>query len=63
MTRLAICGGPYANPHALRAMLDDARARGCERIVCLGDLGGFGAECDAIWPLLLEHGVDCVAGN
>jgi len=61
MTRIAAFGGPYANPYALRAMLADARARGCERIFCLGDLGGFGAECDAIWPLL--HGVECIAGN
>jgi predicted phosphodiesterase len=61
--KIAACGGPYANPHALAAMLDDARARGCERIFCLGDLGGFGAECDAVWPLLEEHGVECIAGN
>ncbi len=63
MTRLAVCGGVYANPHALRAWVDDARRRGCQRLVCLGDLGGFGAECDAIWPLLVEHDVECVAGN
>src|SRR3954453_12800302 len=44
-------------------MLRDARARGCERIFCLGDMGGFGAECDAIVPLLREHGVECIAGN
>lgn len=63
MTRIAAFGGPYANPWALEALLSDARRRGCERIFCLGDLGGFGAECDAIWPLLLDHGVDCIAGN
>ena len=63
MTRIAVCGGPYANPHALAAMLGDARAGGAERIFCLGDLGGFGADCDGIWPLLLEHGVECIAGN
>lgn len=63
MTRLAVCGGPYANPYALRAWVADARARGADRFVCLGDLGGFGAECDAIWPILLEHDVDCIAGN
>ena len=34
-------------PHALAAMLADARDRGCERICSLGDLGGFGAECNA----------------
>jgi len=61
--RIAAFGGAYANPHALRAMLADARARGCERIFNLGDLGGFGAECDAVWPLLDEHGVESIAGN
>lgn len=63
MTKLAVCGGVYSNPHALCAMLADASARGCERVVCLGDLGGFGAECDAVWPLLLDHDVECIAGN
>jgi predicted phosphodiesterase/pyruvate-formate lyase-activating enzyme len=61
--RVAACGGPYANPYALGAMLRDARERGCERVFCLGDLGGFGAECDAVWPLLREHDVECIAGN
>ncbi|MGI9120602.1 MAG: radical SAM protein [Acidimicrobiales bacterium] len=61
--RLGVCGGVYSNPYALRAFLDDARARGCERLFCLGDLGGFGAEPDAIWPLLVENGVECIAGN
>ena len=63
MTRIAAFGGPYANPYALEALLADVRRRGCERIFCLGDLGGFGAECDAIWPLLLAWGVQCIAGN
>ncbi len=61
--RIATFGGVYANPHALRALLDDARGRGCDALYCLGDLGGFGAECDAVWPLLLEHGVTTIAGN
>ncbi len=61
--RLAICGGVYANPYALRAWLDAARSAGADRLYCLGDLGGFGAECDAVWPLLREHGVRCLAGN
>jgi len=61
--RIAAFGGAYANPYALRAMLEDARARGCDRILNLGDLGGFGAECDAIWPLLAEFGVESIAGN
>lgn len=63
MPRIAAFGGVYANPYALRALLDDARRRGCDELYCLGDLGGFGAECDAIWPLLLEHDVTTIAGN
>lgn len=63
MTRIAAFGGPYANPYALESMLADARRGGCQRIFCLGDLGGFGAECDSVWPLLLEWGVECIAGN
>ncbi|MEU9245378.1 radical SAM protein [Streptomyces sp. NPDC048385] len=61
--RIAVSGGPYGNPHALRAFVADARARGCERLHCLGDLGGFGADVDALWPLLTENQVACVAGN
>ncbi len=63
MPRIAAFGGAYANPYALGAMLADARARGCEQVFNLGDLGGFGAECDAIWPLLREHAVESIAGN
>jgi pyruvate-formate lyase-activating enzyme/predicted phosphodiesterase len=63
MTRIAVCGGVYSNPYALRAFVADARARGAEQLYCLGDLGGYGAEPDAVWPLLLEHDVTVVAGN
>ena len=63
MPRIACFGGVYANPYALRAVLDDARRRRCDELYCLGDLGGFGAECDAIWPLLLEPDVTTIAGN
>jgi pyruvate-formate lyase-activating enzyme/diadenosine tetraphosphatase ApaH/serine/threonine PP2A family protein phosphatase len=63
MTRIAAFGGVYSNPYALRALADDSRARGCEELYCLGDLGGFGAECDAVWPLLAELGAATIAGN
>ncbi|MGH3622219.1 MAG: radical SAM protein [Sciscionella sp.] len=61
--RIGVCGGPYGNPYALRAFVADARARGCERLFCLGDLGGFGAEVDPLWPIITEHGIECIAGN
>lgn len=63
MTRIALCGGTYSNPYALRAFVADARQRGAERLFCLGDLGGSGAEPEAIWPLLTDGGIECIAGN
>jgi predicted phosphodiesterase len=61
--RIAVCGGVYSNPWAMRAFIDDARRRGAERLYCLGDLGGYGAEPEAIWDLLTSHDVTCIAGN
>src|SRR6476660_5397304 len=50
--RVAAFGGAYANPHALGAVLEDARSAGAHRIINLGDLGGFGADINGVWPLL-----------
>ncbi len=63
MTKLAICGGPYSNPYALRAFVQQARARGADRLFCLGDFGAYGAEPEAIRPLLVDNGIECIAGN
>jgi diadenosine tetraphosphatase ApaH/serine/threonine PP2A family protein phosphatase len=63
MTRLALCGGTYSNPYAVRAFVPDARARGADRLWCLGDFGAYGAEPEAIWPLLIDNGIECIAGN
>jgi diadenosine tetraphosphatase ApaH/serine/threonine PP2A family protein phosphatase len=60
---LAVLGGPYSNHLALRAVLEDARRRGAERVVCLGDLGGFGPNPGKVYPLLEEFGVATIAGN
>ena len=60
---VAFLGGVYSNHVALRAVLADARARGADRIFCLGDLGGFGPNPGKVYPLLEEHGVVTMAGN
>ena len=60
---LAFLGGPYSNHLALRAVLEDARRRGAQRIFCLGDLGGFGPNPGKVFPLLEEFEVITVAGN
>ncbi|MGE5175085.1 MAG: metallophosphoesterase family protein [Hyphomicrobiales bacterium] len=59
----AALGGPYNNHLALRAALEDARARGATRLFCLGDLGGFGPHPDRIQPILDAFGVATIAGN
>lgn len=61
--RIAVCGGVYSNPFALDAFCRQARAHGAQRLYCLGDLGGYGAEPEAVWSLLTENDVVCVAGN
>ncbi len=61
--RIACFGGVYNNYLALEAACQDARARGCERLYCLGDLGAFGPHPDRVFPLLTEYGVACVQGN
>jgi predicted phosphodiesterase len=63
MPRIAVCGGAYSNPYALRAFIADARAKGAQQLWCLGDFGGYGAEPEAIWGLLREARIECIAGN
>ncbi len=60
---LAFFGGIYNNYLALEAAIRDARGRGADRIFCLGDLGAFGPHPDCVFPLLREHGVECIQGN
>ena len=64
--RLAIFADIHANRQAFSACLDFARARGAERIICLGDIVGYGADPE--WAVdtvmgLVEDGAIAVIGN
>lgn len=61
--RIAAFGGVYSNHIALAAAIEDARARGAETLICLGDLGAFGPNPDRVFPLLQDGGVQTVRGN
>ena len=61
--RLAAFGGIYSNHLALEAAIEDARRRGVDAMICLGDLGAFGPNPDKIFPLLHEHRIPVVRGN
>jgi len=60
---VAVFGGVYNNYLALSAVLDDAARRGCEKVYCLGDLGGFGPHPDRVFPILQARGVIVMQGN
>jgi len=64
--RLAIFTDIHANRQAFSACLDAARARGAERMICLGDIVGYGADPE--WAVetmmgLVEEGAIAVIGN
>ena len=63
---LAIFADIHANRQAFSACLDFARARGAERIICLGDYVGYGADPE--WTVetvmgLVDSGAVAVRGN
>ena len=63
---LALFADIHANRQAFGACLDYARAHGAERIICLGDYVGYGADPE--WTVetlmgLVENGAIAVRGN
>src|SRR5258708_27813428 len=63
---LAIFADIHANRQAFSACLDFARAHGAERMVCLGDYVGYGADPE--WTVetvmgLVDGGAMAVRGN
>jgi diadenosine tetraphosphatase ApaH/serine/threonine PP2A family protein phosphatase len=63
---LAVFTDIHANRQAFSACLDFARSRGAERMICLGDYVGYGADPE--WSVevvmgLVERGAMAVRGN
>jgi diadenosine tetraphosphatase ApaH/serine/threonine PP2A family protein phosphatase len=64
--RLAVFADIHANRQAFSACLDYARAHGADRMICLGDYVGYGADPE--WAVetvmeLVEGGALAVRGN
>ncbi|MGJ4926092.1 metallophosphoesterase family protein [Bradyrhizobium sp. HKCCYLS2038] len=63
---LAIFTDIHANRQAFAACLEAARARGAERLICLGDIVGYGADpewsVDTVMKIVAEGGL-AVRGN
>lgn len=61
--RYAIISDIHANLPALLAVLRDAEAHDCGRVVCLGDLIGYGNEHSECVQMVRERAATCVKGN
>ena len=61
--RVAAFGGIYSNHRALDAAIRDARSRGADAVVCLGDLGAFGPNPDRTAEILRREEIPVVRGN
>ena len=61
--RFAIISDIHANAAALRAVLTDAQDCGVERVVCLGDVLGYGPEAVETLELVYKRVHVCLAGN
>lgn len=61
--RYAIISDVHANEAALRAVLTDAADEKAEKIICLGDVLGYGPEPVAALELVYRRAHVCLAGN
>ena len=60
---LAIFADIHANRQAFAACLDFARARGAERMICLGDYVGYGADPEWTVETVMDLVDDGAAGG
>ncbi len=61
--RLALIADVHSNREALEAVLREIDRRGCDRIVCLGDVVGYGADPQACVDIVRARCTDVVLGN
>ncbi len=63
MKRTAIVSDIHSNMEALEAVLEDAGEQGCEEIVCLGDLIGYGPNPRQVLRVATERFEFTLMGN
>jgi len=59
----AVISDIHSNLQALQAVLNDIDQRGIERIICLGDVVGYGAAPRECIDLIMERCEVCLCGN
>ena len=61
--KVAVISDIHANPEALENALADAKAQGCQQIVCLGDIVGYGYDPGACIDIIKDNNIKCCLGN
>lgn len=60
---VAVFSDIHANPWALEAVLEDARQKGAKKLICLGDVVGYGPLAEETIALLRKEEIVCLMGN
>ena len=63
LMKTAILSDVHGNLEALDAVLSDLEEFTPDRIVCLGDMIGYGPDPEAVISKVAAHGISCVLGN
>jgi len=63
IVRYAVLADIHGNLEALEAVLADAQRAGAERVLCLGDIVGYGANPKECLDIVRERDAVIVAGN
>ena len=61
--RYALLGDIHGNTEALKVVLESIRVQNIDKIVCLGDVVGYGAEPVACLEMIRALKCDVIAGN
>ncbi|MCK5746038.1 MAG: metallophosphoesterase, partial [Oricola sp.] len=63
ISMFAVISDIHSNLEALETVLADIDARGVERIICLGDIIGYGANPRECMDLIIDRVEMCICGN
>jgi predicted phosphodiesterase len=61
--RIAVISDIHSNLESLNRVLDDIKSRGIEKILCAGDMIGYGPNPREVIERVMQEGIECVEGN
>ena len=61
--KIAVISDIHGNPHALRHVLKDIQKNECDKVVCCGDIVGYGYDPNECIEICKLNGIECIKGN